>query len=215
MLAAGVSRRFGAANKLLAPIAGRPLLAHTLARLTPWAGPIVVVIGHQAARVRAAMHAELGPLPGVGFVYCRAYRRGMAHSIRTGIAALPPAIPKALLCLGDMPLAIDARLIRQLDRRWPPGVLYVRPIYDERPGHPVLVSRRMFLRLKQLDGERGAQPMLARVAPRHRALIPWGRSCLVDADTPRALRGLSRALVMRRQPDLSHDRDKSLPNTRI
>jgi molybdenum cofactor cytidylyltransferase len=56
VLAAGQSRRMGQANKLLAPIDGRAMVAHAVdAMLTSRAGPVIVVTGHEADAVRAAL----------------------------------------------------------------------------------------------------------------------------------------------------------------
>ena len=54
VLAAGLSRRMGGANKLLAEFDGEPLVARAVdAVLASRARPVVVVTGHEAARVRA------------------------------------------------------------------------------------------------------------------------------------------------------------------
>ncbi|MFN3482816.1 MAG: NTP transferase domain-containing protein, partial [Rhabdaerophilum calidifontis] len=56
LLAAGRSTRFGARNKLLAPLDGRPMLAHVAAAAREAGlGPLVVVTGHEAEAVRAAL----------------------------------------------------------------------------------------------------------------------------------------------------------------
>src|ERR687891_431623 len=60
VLAAGQSRRMGQANKLLAPVDGRPMVAHAIdAMLASRADPVIVVTGHQAEEV----HAALGDRP--------------------------------------------------------------------------------------------------------------------------------------------------------
>src|SRR3546814_1883701 len=54
--AAGRSRRFGSANKLLVPPRGEPLLWHTLdAVCASRARPIIVVLGHQHQRLRETL----------------------------------------------------------------------------------------------------------------------------------------------------------------
>ena len=56
VLAAGRSTRMGAANKLLADVGGKPMLRHAVeAALASQARPVLVVTGHQADDVRAAL----------------------------------------------------------------------------------------------------------------------------------------------------------------
>ena len=56
VLAAGQSRRMGQANKLLALVDGRPMVSHMVdAMLASRAAPVIVVTGHEADRVRAAL----------------------------------------------------------------------------------------------------------------------------------------------------------------
>ena len=56
VLAAGRSTRMGAANKLLADVGGKPMVRHAVeAALASRARPVLVVTGHQADDVRAAL----------------------------------------------------------------------------------------------------------------------------------------------------------------
>ncbi|MDD9879126.1 MAG: NTP transferase domain-containing protein, partial [Magnetovibrio sp.] len=57
VLAAGLSRRAGIRNKLLAPVGGKPMVRRsTEAVLASGAAPVFVVTGHQAAAVATAHH---------------------------------------------------------------------------------------------------------------------------------------------------------------
>ena len=60
VLASGTSRRFGQENKLLLQLDGVPVVRRvTLAYLTAGLDPVLVVLGHEADRLRAV----LGDLP--------------------------------------------------------------------------------------------------------------------------------------------------------
>src|SRR5205085_9676314 len=99
LLAAGQSRRMGA-NKLLAEIDGRPMVARTATRLlASRARPIVAVLGNQADAIDRA----LGKLP-VQRVHNPAFAEGLSTSLKRGLAALPNDIGGVVVCLGDMPL---------------------------------------------------------------------------------------------------------------
>src|SRR5207245_358258 len=97
VLAAGRSTRMGS-NKLLVPVANKPMIRHAVeAALASRARPIVVVTGNAADAVRDALAGC-----GVAFVHNRHFADGIATSIQTGIAAVRDA-DGALICLGDMP----------------------------------------------------------------------------------------------------------------
>ncbi|HVL73390.1 MAG TPA: NTP transferase domain-containing protein, partial [Beijerinckiaceae bacterium] len=85
VLAAGQSRRMGGPNKLLARIDGVPLVRRTAdAALMSDTGPVIVVTGHQAEAVRAAL-AGLD----LRFVHNPDYPEGLSTSLRAGIRAVP------------------------------------------------------------------------------------------------------------------------------
>ena len=59
VLAAGRSRRMGTVNKLLAPIAGQPLIGYAVAAAcASSARPVIVVVGHEAAALRRVLGAS-------------------------------------------------------------------------------------------------------------------------------------------------------------
>ncbi len=105
ILAAGMGKRMHSTlPKVLHLLAGRPLLAHVLdaARaLSP--AKIIVVTGHQAELVRAAVAA-----PDVVFVN-QSPQRGTGHAVQQAQSQLLPG-GKTLVLLGDVPLIQPATL---------------------------------------------------------------------------------------------------------
>ena len=86
LLAAGTSTRMGGVNKLLLPVGGMPLVRRSVETLLRASvGEVVVVLGHEAERVRAAV----GALP-VRCVVNAAYASGMTSSIQAGVRAAAP-----------------------------------------------------------------------------------------------------------------------------
>ncbi|MGD9827403.1 MAG: NTP transferase domain-containing protein [Hyphomicrobiaceae bacterium] len=158
VLAAGVSRRFGAANKLLAEVEGRALVARVVsAVLKSRARPVVVVTGHEAERVRAALAGA-----DVTFVHNDRYQEGMGGSVATGIRALGAESDGALVCLGDMP-ETDAALLDRLIAAFEGAggaavVVPTTPSGEQR--NPVLWPRGRFADLAALEGEVGAKRLL-------------------------------------------------------
>ena len=114
VLAAGRSTRAGAVNKLTAAIIGVPMVARVVdAVLASPARPVIVVTGHDADAVRAALKGRP-----VAFVHNPRYADGIATSIAAGIKALPGDVAGALVVLGDMPALGGgdiARLIAAFD----------------------------------------------------------------------------------------------------
>jgi molybdenum cofactor cytidylyltransferase len=184
VLAAGRSSRMGGPNKLLAEIGGRPLVRIVVeAALASQARPVIVVTGHQRERVEAA----LGGLP-VRFVHNQRFADGLGISLKTGIAALDPAIDGAVVCLGDMP-RVDAPIIDRLIGALDPeqGALIAVPTIDGQRGNPVAWSRRFFPDLMAVEGDVGARYLIGRYGEAVIEVPLSGSAVLTDIDTPEAL----------------------------
>ncbi|MFO7308202.1 MAG: nucleotidyltransferase family protein [Pseudomonadota bacterium] len=186
VLAAGRSTRMGAANKLLCPVDGRPMVVHAVAAaLASRARPVVVVTGHEAEAVEAVLP------PGVTAVRNADHASGIASSLRCGLAALPEEVAATVVLLGDMPrvgaVAID-RLVALFEEA--PHVAAVAPTWRGEPANPVLIARRLFAEVMRLEGDQGARRLFAgrgdvlTVATDDPAMA-------IDIDTPEALAALA------------------------
>lgn len=193
MLAAGRSRRFGSANKLLAPLRGEPLLWHTLdAVCASRARPIVVVVGHQHQRLRDSLqrYCRARRTPRIRCVLNRRYRSGMASSLQAGLAALPAGIDGALICLGDMP-ELRASTLERLRLAYRRSDAAALPMIDGRRGNPALLGRPLFAAVhEQLRADEGARRLLARA--RDVREVPVPDATTRDIDTQREWRKLMR-----------------------
>jgi molybdenum cofactor cytidylyltransferase len=184
VLAAGRSTRMGGPNKLLEEVGGRPLVRIAAeAALASRAHPVVVVTGHQAERVEAAL-AGLD----LAFVANPAFAEGLSTSVAAGIAALPDDCDAAIICLGDMP-KVDAGLIDRVIAGFEParGLLIVVPTVEGRRGNPVLFARRFFGALQHLEGDAGARQILKAHAEAIAEVAVEGDGAALDLDTPEAL----------------------------
>jgi molybdenum cofactor cytidylyltransferase len=191
VLAAGRSTRMGGPNKLLAEIAGRPLVRIVVEEaLASRAKPVIVVVGHQRAEVEKA----LAGLP-VQLVHNSDFAQGLGTSLKAGIAAVPAEADGAIVCLGDMP-QVDASLIDRLIAAFDPdrGALIVMPTVEGRRGNPVLWSRRFFPDLMAVEGDVGARHFIGRYSEAVVEVPLEGRAALVDVDTPDALVGVKAAI---------------------
>jgi molybdenum cofactor cytidylyltransferase len=184
ILAAGRSTRMGGPNKLTAEIAGRPLVRIAAEEaLASRARPVVVVTGHERERVEAALKGL-----NVQRVHNPDFAAGLSTSLKVGLAALPPEVDGAIVCLGDMP-QVRASLINQLTAAFDPerGALVVVPSIEGKRGNPVVWSRRFFPELMALEGDVGARHLIARY-PEAVAEVPvTDNAALIDVDTPEAL----------------------------
>jgi molybdenum cofactor cytidylyltransferase len=181
VLAAGLSRRMGNANKLLAEIDGAPMVARAVdAVLASKAEPVLVVTGHEAERVRAALEGRK-----LGFVHNPDFAQGLASSLKRGLAALPSEVDGALVCLADMP-RISARQIDRLIAAFNPleGRAICVPTYRGKRGNPVLLARRYFAEMQRLSGDTGARQLLGQHHDAVAEVEMEDDGVLIDVDSP-------------------------------
>lgn len=184
ILAAGRSSRMGPRNKLLEDLGGKPVLRRTVENaLASHARPVVVVTGHQAAEVEAALTGL-----DVTVVHNPDYMTGMAGSLKSGIGALSPNLDGTIVALGDMPEIQAAdfdRLISAFEPKEQRSIIV--PVYDGRRGNPVLWSSELFPAMAKLAGDAGARSIVASNPDSVVELDLGTPAVLADLDTPEAL----------------------------
>jgi molybdenum cofactor cytidylyltransferase len=156
LLAAGTSTRFGDRNKLLATRGGDPLVRRAARTLVAApVDPVVVVVGHEADRVAAALDGL-----GVELVHNDDYGTGQASSVRTGVAAVADRADAVVVALGDMP-AVSPTTVETLVDAYAAGVGdALATAYEGRRGNPVLFDRRFFDALADVTGDVGGRGLL-------------------------------------------------------
>jgi molybdenum cofactor cytidylyltransferase len=181
VLAAGAATRFGA-SKQLVELDGRPLLEHSILAVT--ASPVervVVVLGAGADQVIAGVDPH-----GATFIVCDRWDEGQSASLACGLAELADC-EAVLITLGDQPrLAPEA--IRRLIAARGEGVDAVRATYGGDPGHPVLLERSLFDRMRDITGDHGARNLLQSAQMREVPCDDLGGG--EDVDTPAQLDAL-------------------------
>ncbi|MDO9487453.1 MAG: NTP transferase domain-containing protein [Sphingomonadaceae bacterium] len=180
LMAAGRSSRMGGANKLLADLGGRPVVAHAMDTIRRTGLPAIAVTGNMAAEVRAAVD------DGAHFVEAPDFAEGMSRSLRAGIAAVPADWRAAIVCLGDMPHVPPVVLTALAAAAREPHDIVV-PTWRGKRGNPVLWPRVHFARLAALEGDVGGKALLAEFAEQVIEVEVDTDAILADIDTPDAL----------------------------
>jgi CTP:molybdopterin cytidylyltransferase MocA len=178
ILAAGKGRRFGGA-KQLADLKGRPLLEHSIRAMTASpVGRVVVVLGAGAEDVIAQVD-----LHGAEPIVCERWEEGQSASLAFGLGELSDC-DAVVVTLGDLP-NLSTNAIRRVIVARGDGVEAVRATYAGEPGHPVLLERELFERLRDVSGDHGARNLLLSVSPREVPCDDLGGG--EDVDTPAQL----------------------------
>jgi molybdenum cofactor cytidylyltransferase len=192
LLASGASRRFGS-NKLLADLAGRPVVRWSAEALARAIDSLVVVVPRDSVALRAALDGL-----SARFVENTSAHEGMASSIRAGVAALPREVEAVVITLGDQP-TLEPQVVRRVVSAWHAARAATRAVttaYADGRGHPTLFAAELFPSLLALDGDRGARDLLDSLGDAV-ASVDVAGARPEDVDTPATLEMLARSLTGR------------------
>ncbi len=189
ILAAGQSRRMGQTNKLLAEIDGQAMVNRVVAAVhASRAESIIVVIGHEADKLRAAIGDD-----GVRFVDNPDYAKGLSTSLARAIAELDDTIDGVVVCLGDMP-RVTAAAIDRLIAAFDPleGRAICVPTHNGKRGNPMIFARRFFDEVREISGDFGARQLTGAYPELTCEVEMTEDGVLLDIDTPSALARIRR-----------------------
>jgi molybdenum cofactor cytidylyltransferase len=157
ILAAGTSSRMGRPKQLL-KLGDRTVLQHVVdAAATAGLDETVIVLGRAAEEVAASLEVPARFTTVVNLDYAS----GQSSSLRTGLRALDSDSVAAVVLLGDQP-GIQPEAIRSVvEEHRQTGARVVQASYRGRPGHPVLLDRRVWPEAGALGGDVGARDLLA------------------------------------------------------
>ncbi len=182
LLAAGQSARFGSADKLRAPLRGRPLVAHAAEALRA-AGCDLLIAATRDTEVAALLDE---------FESIRPEQDDQSASLRAGTAyAEDRGADRVLVALGDMPL-VTPDLLRAIAERCT-ETRAAAATDGTRAMPPACFPRPLFAELRALTGDRGARALLDRLP--EEALIAAPAGTLTDIDTKADLAALDAARV--------------------
>lgn len=181
VLAAGMSSRMGTPKPLL-PLRGRTLLQWSIAGLQQIIAPeqIVVVTGHQREQIEASLSPNR-----VKTIFNPEYETGgMLSSVQAGVRAVAGQCDAAFIALGDQPMIRSQSLQELCDTFLAVSPLIAMPVYQNRRGHPLLVSSEGFDAILKLRGGETLKSFVQ--ANLHRSLTVEvdDPAVLHDVDTP-------------------------------
>lgn len=185
ILAAGFSNRMGK-PKLLLPYKEKPLIYYPVALATKHnLQPIILVSGIYHEQLLKALQPFENKLT---IITNELAEEGMSTSLKKGIEAIETEVDACFLFLGDQPFVTD-EVIRELLKVYrenqDSGIKIVRPCYQKKPGHPILIDKSLFTQFKQLKGDQGGKMILKKYKEQLKYINfdnpLWG----ADIDTPK------------------------------
>ena len=178
ILAAGSSSRMRGGDKLLEEVAGEPLLRRIVRQALATGHPV-----HVALPVPPGPRQEALAGLSVNRLDVVAAAKGINESLTVGLKALDGA-EAAMILLADLPEIETAHLQAVFAARQahPDADVWRGATEAGKPGHPTLINRSLFAPICALEGDQGAQPVLAKA---HMQLVPLpGGAARCDLDTP-------------------------------
>ncbi len=178
ILAAGASRRMGQ-NKMLLQLDGESLVRRAARRaLGAGLSPVVVVVGHEADRLRA----ELKDLP-VEFAVNSDYTGPTSGSLHQGLNALGSEVDAVVVMLGDMVRVTAETLAMLIAAARGTDAPLVVSRYGDVTAPPLLFRRALFGELLAWTGEGCGKAVVQ--AHKHEAMyVDRPVTLLTDVDTP-------------------------------
>jgi CTP:molybdopterin cytidylyltransferase MocA len=182
ILAAGESSRMRGVDKLLQPVAGKPLLRHIADVALATGSPVFVTLPLVSPSRNAALE---------GLSLCRVpvpdAAEGMSRSLARGVQALAEAGPQdGLMVLpADMPGFTTAALVGLIDRfKADPSQILRGGTPDGLAGHPTVFPRDLWPALASVTGDQGGRSVLQSNHDRVSVVPLPDQMAVLDLDTP-------------------------------
>ena len=147
IVAAGISSRMGKFKPML-QVGNETIIGRTVRMMkAAKADPIVVVTGYRREIIEENLKNE-----GVMFFYNERYAKTqMFDSILLGLKALEGKCDRVLISPGDVPLVQQTTVKNILEEEGQ----FVRPVYGEDAGHPIVIDANIIPLLENYQGDGG------------------------------------------------------------
>ena len=181
LLAAGFSRRFGLADKLLQRLPDGQIIAIVSAKNLINAVPSSFAV----VRPENKKLAKLLKNAGLEVIFCHEHDQEMADSLVTAIQASgnsASAKDGFIIALADMPY-IQPATISAVAAKVSAGASIVIPTYQNQRGHPIGFAAKFRNDLENLQGDEGARSIIKRYPNEVALLACDDAGILQDIDT--------------------------------
>ena len=156
---------------------------------------IVVVTGHHAVELAPTLDRLR-----VRHVQNDRYREGMFSSVVAGVKSLRPGTDAFFLLPADMPL-VRCHTIKTLRKAFSHAAAdVIYPVFQQRRGHPPLISTRCCPAILAWDRPEGLRSLLERYEPAARNVEVIDEGILIDVDTAEDYRRVVDRFVLRELP---------------
>jgi len=195
LLAAGLSKRMGSTNKMLLPVDGMSMCAHSAMQglgflgTLPDGGNLIIVTGYKSRELEKTLApcveyvSKSGAAVNLIITRNADYRKGQFSSTKAGVSLVRPDVP-FFIALADMPevtpenYRVLCSLLEDHDA--------VRPFSDGRPGHPVLHAPSLRERILSMDDKASVRSLLVSCDTLNAPVE--GTSWITDVDFPQDYR---------------------------
>ncbi len=186
VLSAGESSRMGSPKALLS-VGEKTFIEQIVSSLKKTkVGQIVVVLGHNADRLKPKIEPLL-----VTLVLNPDYSKGQLSSLGAAIRSLQTdsaQVDGVLVHLVDHPFIDSALVDKMIDRFFESKKLIVIPTYKGKRGHPVLLSSALFPELLAAPLDQGAKVVVRAHPDETLELETEDQGVVIDVDTPEEYR---------------------------
>lgn len=174
--AAGLSSRMGAFKPLL-PFGEGTIISRCVENMRcAGAESVLIVTGHRAEEIKAQ-----SALDGCGFVHNAGYSKNqMFDSLCIGLRALEGKCSKVIISPVDVP-AVKAETVKALLAE---KADVVRPLYEGKSGHPIVLDARRITDVLSYSGEGGLRGAIEKLGLEVREIECDDAGCCIDADRP-------------------------------
>jgi len=186
ILAGGASRRVGSPKALL-EVGGETFLDRLIAALGAHCAPVIVVLGHDAEKIRAGAR-RAGE---VVFAVNPEPERGQLSSLQCGLRKVPADCHGVLYLPVDYPMVRASTVGKIVEAaRDAESETVIAPQVLGRHGHPVYVARELIPEFLELPAEATARDVIHRWRHRTGYIEVDDGGVVRDIDDPEAYRQL-------------------------
>lgn len=184
LLAAGLSSRMGRLKQLL-PFRHKTFIDNAIENLLASnVDQIILVLGHSAKEI--TLHLRQQPYINhskLKVVLNENYLLGMTSSIKTGLSASASEVKAYLIALVDQP-HIPVEVINFLIESYKQNnFLIVKPTYQEKSGHPIIIDTSLREQILELSDEVGLNQITRAYSKETLLIEVENKEILEDFDT--------------------------------